>query len=99
LVAIGSQGATPSARAGGVVATEAVEPLPADLGGDLLVFDLWRLDLFRANADGSDVRHLPVNLGGSDAVGVASGTKAAYGTMGGLTAGGYAVGASSGGAY
>lgn len=86
-----------SARAGGVTATSASEPFPSDLPGDLLVFDLWRMDLFRARPDGSDVRELPVDLGGSDAAGVATGTRAAYGTMGGLAATGYVAGATAGG--
>jgi dipeptidyl aminopeptidase/acylaminoacyl peptidase len=47
------------------------EPRPA-LGGELFVFDLRRLEIYRANADGTDARRVRVDLGDSQAGAVAA---------------------------
>ena len=47
------------------------EGVPSDLEGEILVFDLGRLDLFRANPDGTGTRKVDIELG-SNAAGVAA---------------------------
>ena len=50
------------------------EPLPEGLAGDLFVFDLRRLELFRAEADGTRIRKVELDLGDAQAAGLAAGS-------------------------